>query len=363
MGRTQHEVLEEHGLAGASPPAPGRSGVMPGGGTDRLGGLARYGNTLADLAMWFACTFTCVYVLRAMGSEGPWYPLRDAMDFTAIPPFRHRVLFVLLARAVQFAFPAFHDPRCYFVSQSAAAAVAFWAIRPWVARFIAPRLATLSRPLLLMFLVPTFTYWTFYDLGVVACYALALWALAERRFGRYLVVFALATLNHENSLLLVPLAALVRCGSWRLGRAGWRWVALQAGVYLALRAALFLLLPVDAAWQGGKLAYNLHLVTSAPGEVARTAMLLGAWMLMVVVVWARLPREIRWAFLTLGPGLLLVTLLFGQLNELRQFDALLPVLVVAMLRAPGRHPHPPTNAKGGVLSDAAHRREVVPRAS
>jgi len=291
-----------------------------------------------DLAMWFACAFTCVYVLTQSGFEGPWYRLQDAMSFTAIPPFRHRILFVLVARAIEAVRPAFHAPRCYFLSQVLAAGIAFWAIRPWAARFVAPAGAALSRPLLLLLLAPTFTYWTFYDIGIVACYTFALWALVERRFGWYLVVFALATLNHENSLLLVPVALMLRYGSWRIGARGVAWGALQLVLYAGLRMLLFRLFPVESAWQSGKLQYNLNLVIHDPAQIARAVLLVGVWLVMVGARWKRLPREIRWIFLILFPELVLVAIVVGQINELRLFDALMPVIVVSMLLAVGIEP-------------------------
>lgn len=285
----------------------------------------------AGVAVWAACVYTCIHVLYTMGFEGEWYRLEEAMAFTADPPFRHRVLFVLLADGIRELVPSFHAPRCYFITQILAAAVAFAAIRPWAARWVGERLAIWSQPLLLAMLVPTFTYWTFYDLGIVALVTLALLALAARRWGLYVAILGLATLNHENAILLLPVAVLLRYRSWRIGAGGAAWVALQVLIYAAIRVALFRLLPVEAAWQEGKVAWNLGLI-ARPELLAKTVVVGAAWAVVVASGWRRVPRELAICLL-LVPELAVVTFLFGQWNELRQFDAALPAMVAAVLCA------------------------------
>src|SRR5205085_1639332 len=136
--------------------------------------------------------------------------LGDALALNAAPPFNHRLLFVLLARVFHWMNPALHVPACYFLSQIVAAGAAFLVIEPWARRFVAPRHAEWSRPILLLLLIPTFTYWTFFDLGIVFFHTAALLALMRRRDGWFLLAFAAGTLNHENTLLLVPVALVLR---------------------------------------------------------------------------------------------------------------------------------------------------------
>lgn len=282
-----------------------------------------------DLALWVMCASVCLYALYALGYEGAWYRIHDAMDLTARPPFQHRVLFVFVARAVRALSPGFHDPRCFFVAQVIAASAATWAIRPWAERFLPRALAQLTRPLLVLLLVPTFTYWTFYDLGIVLFFTLCLHALVTRRHGLYLILFGIATLNHENTLTLIPVAWLLRDDLRRQPMRAAGWMLAQLAVYAAVRGALFALLPVDAAWQSGKLAYNAGLIASASPQLLKTLVALACWTAIVVAGWRHVPREIRVALL-LVPELLVITVFFGQLNELRQFDAALPVVVVAI---------------------------------
>ena len=283
--------------------------------------------------LWVLCTYACIHLLHNMGGEGAWLKLGDALALKAAPPFNHRVLFVLLARLFRRFDPALHVPAAYFLSQIVAAAAAFLVIEPWARRFVAPRHAEWSRPLLLLLLIPTFTYWTFYDLGIVFFHTAALLALMRRRHGWFLLAFAAGTLNHENMVLLVPVALALRL------RAGMPWgralarTAVELAVYALLRWSLFQLLPAHAAWQAGKFAYNLGLLTAHPQALAKTAVWLIGWGAIVAVSRRRLHPDLVVAGSLLLGGILATALVFGQLNELRLFDAFLPVAVVGILSA------------------------------
>jgi hypothetical protein len=283
--------------------------------------------------LWLLCTYACIHVLHGMGREGAWLKLGDAMEFRSAPPFNHRVLFVLLARAFHRLAPALHVPACYFLTQIVAAAAAFLVIEPWARRFVGARHAEWSRPLLLLLLIPTFTYWTFYDLGIVFFHTAALLALVRRRHGLFLLVFAAGTLNHENTLLLAPVALVLR------RRSGMPWstalarAAVELALYVAIRAALFQLLPASSAWQTGKLSYNLGLVTAHPQALAKTTVWLVGWGAIVLSARRRLAPDLVVAGTILLAGIVATAIVFGQLNELRLFDAFLPVAVAGVLSA------------------------------
>lgn len=283
--------------------------------------------------LWLLCTYACIHLLYNIGGEGPWLPLRDAMGFTAQPPFNHRVLFVLVARNIQMLVPGLHVPACYFLSQILAAAAAFLVIEPWARQFVPERHAVWSQPLLLLLLIPTFTYWTFFDLGIVFFHTAALLALFRRRWWLYVAAFAIGTLNHENTLLLVPVALALRRRAEPAGARVWGWVGAQLLAYAAIRVTLFNLLPAAAAWQSGKIAYNLALVTAHPQAVAKTAVWLLGWGAIVFAGRRRLPPDLVLAGSILLGELVVTTLVVGQLNELRTFDAALPLAVAALLSA------------------------------
>jgi hypothetical protein len=283
--------------------------------------------------LWVLCTYACIHMLHNMGSEGAWLKLGDAMAFRSAPPFNHRVLFVLLARAFHRLDPALHVPACYFLSQIVAAAAAFLVIEPWSRRFVAPRHAEWSRPLLLLLLIPTFTYWTFYDLGIVFFHTAALLALVRRRHNWFLLAFAAGTLNHENTLLLVPVALVLRRRSGMPWGAALTRMGIELALYGAIRVALFRLLPEPAAWQAGKFAYNLGLVTWHSKALAKTTVWLLGWGAIVFGARRRLAPDFIAAGTILLAGILATAVVFGQLNELRLFDAFLPVAVVGVLSA------------------------------
>jgi hypothetical protein len=286
---------------------------------------------IRDTLVWVLCTYGLIHVLYFIGAEGSWLTLRDALGFTAGPPFNHRVLFVLIARGFRLLRPGLHDPAVYFLSQIIAGAAAMWLIQPWARRFVPGSVAVWSRPLLLVLLIPTFTYWTFYDIGIVFFFTAALLALTTGRWLLYLAVFALGILNHENMVLIVPIAIALRYRTWRIGVAGIAWVGAQLALYAAIRWGMFQILPATAAWQSGKLAYNLGLLHH-PLSLMKTVVWLTGWGLVMWTARRRLPREIVIASFLL-PEILIVSIPVGQLNELRLFNPCLPVLVVGILIA------------------------------
>lgn len=281
------------------------------------------------LAFWILCTYALVYVLYHSGFEGPWYPLRKAMEGGLAPPFSHRVLFIGLAKAVKMLLPSAGYARCFFVTQIVAIGLALWAIERW-SHQVARGASLWSQPLLVLLLAPTITYWTFYDIGLVFFFAACLTALVLRRYTLYVVLIGLATLNHENIVTLVPVAYLLRYHSWKPTRGGLTWVAIQLAVYAAVRLVLFRMIPVHAAWQEGKLDYNLHLLAKDPTSLVKPV-LVGATVATVIATgWKRIPSAVR-ASLLVVPALALITVFFGQLNELRQFDGALPAVVAAIV--------------------------------
>jgi hypothetical protein len=96
---------------------------------------------------------------------------------------------------------------------------------------------------------------------------------------------------------------------------------------------LFRLLPEPAAWQAGRLAYNLGLVTGHPQALAKTAVWLLGWGTIVLGARRRMPPDLVAAGTTLLAGIVATAVVFGQLNELRLFDAFLPIAVVGVLSA------------------------------
>ena len=91
-------------------------------------------------------TWAFYHTFRNQGYEAAWYPLEAVMDFTAIPPFRHRVLMALLARGSQAAIPGLSVLYAYLLSQLAAIVLTLLALDAWSRLFLRPPLAILFDP-------------------------------------------------------------------------------------------------------------------------------------------------------------------------------------------------------------------------
>ena len=281
-----------------------------------------------------------VALLRALlaGSfDGRWAPVSRALDYTIDPPWRHRVLFVWVANGFRALHPGLSPFRAYFASQIVAVFLALAFVTLWARRFVSWRETWAAPVMVALMLVPTITYRTFHDFGIVATYALALHLMFRRRLWAYVAVLAIGTLNHEITLFLVAMFLLLyfdRAPSraWLAG-----WTALQIAVYGAVRLALFLAMPVPGLWQGGKLAYNLSLIAELRPELLIGALTLVFWLLFGVIAWPRVTPMLRrcvWLF----PLIAVEVLFVGQLNEPRQFDAFLPVLVAMLMHGMSGEP-------------------------
>jgi hypothetical protein len=284
-----------------------------------------------------ACAAAILRTLLLDSFDGPWVPVARALDYTADPPWNHRVMFVWLANAVRALRPGTTPFEAYFVSQAVATLLALGCVAQWASHAVPRRDVWLAPVLVTFILIPTITYRTFFDIGIIAVFALALTLLFRRRIGAYTLVLGAGTLNHEITALLIPLflgfywdRALSR--RWLI-----RWAAIQLALWTAVRAALFQALPSPALWQSGKLEYNLDLIFHLrPGLVTGMSVIL-LWLLLAALAWPRITSELR-RCLWLLPGLVVTTLCVGQLNEPRQFDAFLPALAAMLTQGLRGHP-------------------------
>lgn len=286
-------------------------------------GPARFADSMLDGLVTLFCLCAFYLFLLNYGGEREWYPLEKVMALSANPPFQHRLLFVLPALALHALVPAMSVFACFLWSQMLAAALALWAARRLASLFIRPDLAFVAQPLVLLMWAATLRYYTFFDIGIIFIYALALYYLLSGALRPYLLVFAVGTLNHESTLFLVLVSALVLAPRTRFASM-LRLLLLQLLIYGAVRGVLFALLPTYAAWESGKVPYNLFLLTQRPQELLVNLGPLLLWFALAALAWRRAPPALRWCALIL-PCLLVMTLLVGQLHEARQFDAFIPV--------------------------------------
>ena len=280
----------------------------------------------------FGSAYVCYFSLLYIGTQASWYPLGAAMDFTIDPPFRHRILFVVLANAIHSVFPTFSDVRVYFLAQLPVVVATFIVIRPWARRFVPGPWANLAPPLLAFMLIPSFAYWTFYDIGIVFFFTLAPILLVSRRRLAYTVVLAIGTLNHEITLLLIPLSIAIAWRDPALRRGLWLWVLIQLAVYAGVRALLFTMVPVDAVHAGFKVEWNLLLPFRSPSAFLMMAIAVGSWLVPAYFGLRHAPSVLRRCVVLL-PLLLLEILVLGQFNEVRHFDPFMPIAVPLVLLA------------------------------
>jgi hypothetical protein len=167
-----------------------------------------------------------------------------------------------------------------------------------------------------------------YDFTTLWLFTAALAAMARGRWGTFLVLFALATINKETSILLTLVFAIHSIRAYPRSSVVSLLVA-QLLMFLVIRGTLAYVFRDNP---GG--AVELHLfdhnqyVLLHPLEMSKRPLVLagagvvGAWR------WRRKPPLLRDALVTLAPVLLLVGVTVGQLDEIRAYYEIYPVVVL-----------------------------------
>jgi hypothetical protein len=292
---------------------------------------------LFQWSITLGCASALFLLLMRLGTEASWYPLEVLMtNPSALPVFGHRLLWVWVADLIHALAPSLSYGACYLLSQIAPAILVVIAIGEWSALFIRPSLRWTGQVLLVPMLATTFSYFTFYDISIVFFYALGLLFLYQRRYLAFAVTVGIATLNHENALLLVALAAFetVRYGKrvCSLVTAG------SLSAYLAARLLIQYFLPTDK-FVDWRIWTNLTYPVMHQRLLIESAMALVFWWVAAGVSWPNVDPFLRRAALLL-PMLLGVTFLFGQFHEPRQFDALIPVVIAFIVSVAGDRMEP-----------------------
>lgn len=273
-----------------------------------------------------ACAATLVQVVLH-GREGPWYPLSTIIHQPQLadPAFGYRLLLPMLARALEFLVPRATDHNAFIATQILVIAALVYLCGAWTELFFEGFGRPLGYLLVTVMLVPSMNYWNFYDLAIVAFWSGGLLLLYYDRWLAYLIVFGFGILNHENMLLLAPVAVLYGLGRLRPVRV----IALgvvQLVVYAGLRYAVVHTVHGARLWDNHLRdniffwhAYSLRTLTF--GWLA-----LVPWWLLALQGWRHAPRLLRCGCVAL-PGLFLVAVVFGRIEETRLFDAFIPVTI------------------------------------
>jgi len=270
------------------------------------------------------CSSALFLLLMRCGSEASWYPLEVLMkNPSALPVFGHRLLWVWLADLIHKLAPSLSYSACYLLSQIAPTILAVIVIGEWSALFIQSSLRWTGQVLLVPMLATTFGYFTFYDISIVFFYALCLLLLHQRRYLAFAVAVGIATLNHENALLLVALAGFE---TLRYGKRICTAVTLGSlSAYLAARFLIQYFLPTSK-FVDWRIWTNLIYPLIHPRLLIESTLALAFWWIAAGASWPNVDPFLRRAAILL-PMLLAVTFLFGQFHEPRQFDAMIPVVI------------------------------------
>ena len=283
---------------------------------------------LFPIAMVLSCSSALFLLFWRLGYEGPWYPIEALMKHPGtVPIFGHRLLLVWLADLCQKLVPSLSYLQCYVLSQMLPIVSAVFMVGRWSELFIGRSLRWTGQVLLVAIMGPTLTYFTFYDFSIVFFYALSLYLLYRRHYIWFALAISVATLNHENALILIVIAGLETFRrSFRIG------AAVTFGSLLLHLAVRFVM---ERAFPSGRIVdwhvwTNLVFPLIRPRLVIVGALALVFWWIVAALCWPAVEPFLRRAAVVF-PFLLATDFVYGQINEARVFDASIPVLIAFIL--------------------------------
>lgn len=203
----------------------------------------------------------------------------------------------------------------------------------WIARLCRPNeplLCDMAPVLAMLLLPPTFMFAKYiYDPATLLLFALAFGAILARKDYAYYPIFIAAAFNKETAILLVPLFVMVYWG--KRGKLGLSvhalaQVAIWAGVSLWLRH-------IYGANPGVAVEHHLLDHNLAFGYMGQK-MLAVAYVLLLAIVarfgWSSSSFTRRALIVTLAP-LVVLTLCFGWVEELRDYLEAMPMLFTLLI--------------------------------
>jgi len=190
--------------------------------------------------------------------------------------------------------------------------------------------APLAALLLLPFISGEYHHWGeyghyVYDFSTLFLFTLGLRLLAGARWTAFLFVYFVACLNKETTILLTLVFVVHHARAATMPRSRfWRLLALQLGLFAIVQLALAFAFRRNRgeAVEFHLLDHNLALFRPLPMVALSFCLVLG---LLVALHWRRKPRFLRDALWILAP-LLVLTLLLGYLDELRDYYEAFPVV-------------------------------------
>lgn len=280
------------------------------------------GNLLYAFALSILSSAVFVmYILLAL--QNPFHQLEPMINGTATRPFVYRVLTPILVRIISDVSGASPHLGATFIMYLSLLGFS-WSISALAEIFLSPQY---SRPFSLLApvgLVP-FVLWQrhIYDFPTLFLFTLALYFLAKRDFGKYLLTFVLATLSKETSLFLTLFFAIQFRKMER--RSFLFLVSTQAFVYILIRLALIALFRNNP---GSILEFHAYDQLEAILQYPLNAtMVLGA---IISIIWFGMvyPQDkcnfVRNSLFVTGGPTLLLYFFFGMPFEVRVFLEVYP---------------------------------------
>jgi len=273
--------------------------------------------------MTLGCSVAIFLFFWLRGFEAPWYQIEQLMtNPSSAPIFGHRLLWVWCADVIKGLIPSVPYRTCFLLTQAVAALLAVWMMGRWSALYVGRELQWVGQVMFALMISLTFDYYDFYDISISFFYALCLYLLKRELYPAFVVALGLATLNHENALLLIPVAALETFSNRR------RCLIVCAAAlfaHLGVRGLLQVFIPFgrQVDW---RIWSNLYDPFAEPRALLISIASLMFWWGAAAMCWTAADRFLRKSALLL-PLLIAVTYLFGQFHEPRQFDASIPVII------------------------------------
>jgi hypothetical protein len=293
-------------------------------GASTVQGLRSRFSSWPNWAVGVGCV-AVILIAVERGYEGAFYPIGMMMHQPSKmnAAFGYRILLPFLAAQLQKLVPSLTDHNCFIATQIVAIVSVVMLSGGWASLFM-PKLGRIfGYAFVTLMICPTIDYWNFYDIALVGFWTACLLLLYYDRLAVYVAILALGTLNHENTLLLIPCALVYywnRLKVWQLTLFAFAQIAAWTGVRYW----------VISSMQGGALFDNriwdnlffwrfYHMQSIFFACIAVVP-----WWAVACKGWKYSSSLLRCCARSL-PGLYLVTFLFGKFDEARQFDAFIPV--------------------------------------
>jgi hypothetical protein len=184
----------------------------------------------------------------------------------------------------------------------------------------------------LLILPVFFKYYSYiYDPATLLLFTLAVILVAKRKFLLFYIIFILATLNKETSILLTGVFFMREFKVMR-NRSLVRHLVVQISVWIGVKAWITSIFKDNSGpfWESHLIDHNLALI-SKPHELFYFVIAVAAFAILLHYKWAEKPVFLRRGFFITIIPLMLLALFFGYIDELRGYYEAFPFLFLLSL--------------------------------